>query len=61
MHISVFFFITTIAQCVPVTWEILPYTHYVFLAVNVIMWISLLVANQRDPGFLAKNTAEYHR
>ncbi len=43
------------------TWEILPRTHYVFLAVNVVMWVSLIVANQRDPGFLAKNTGEYHR
>ena len=25
------------------------------------MWLSLLVANQKDPGFLAKNTDEYHR
>ena len=25
------------------------------------MWISLLVANQKDPGFLARNTDDYHR
>ncbi len=48
-------------QCVPVTWEILPQTHYTFLFMNLVMWVSLLVANQRDPGFLAKNTEEYHR
>eukprot|EP00095_Tigriopus_kingsejongensis_P005009 maker-scaffold139_size317827-snap-gene-1.20 protein:Tk05009 transcript:maker-scaffold139_size317827-snap-gene-1.20-mRNA-1 annotation:"hypothetical protein AaeL_AAEL001203" len=48
-------------RCVPVTWNILPQTHYTFIFMNVVMWISLLVANQRDPGFLAKNTDEYHR
>ena len=48
-------------RCVPVTWSALPQTHYAFIAVNVVMWISLLVANKRDPGFLAKNTEEYRR
>ena len=48
-------------RCVPVTWAALPQTHYAFIAVNVVMWISLLVANKRDPGFLAKNTEEYRR
>ena len=48
-------------QCVPVTWENLPQTHYTFIVVNIVMWISLLVANQKDPGFLGKNTDEYHR
>ena len=43
------------------TWDLLPQTHYTFIFMNVIMWISLLVANQKDPGFLAKNTEEYHR
>ena len=50
-----------VSQCVPVTWDILPQTHYTFLVMNVIMWVSLLVANQKDPGFLARNTEEYHR
>ena len=48
-------------RCIPVTWEALPQTHYTFIVINVIMWISLLVANQKDPGFLAKNTEDYHR
>ena len=48
-------------RCIPVTWELLPQTHYTFIIMNVIMWISLVVANQKDPGFLAKNTDEYHR
>jgi len=48
-------------RCIPVTWESLPQTHYTFIVMNVIMWISLLVANQKDPGFLAKNTDDYHR
>jgi hypothetical protein len=50
-----------IFQCVPVTWDALPQTHYTFLAMNVVMWISLLVASQKDPGFLAQNTDEYHK
>jgi hypothetical protein len=48
-------------RCIPVTWESLPQTHYTFIVMNVIMWISLVVANQKDPGFLAKNTDDYHR
>lgn len=52
---------TDMFQCIPVTWEVLPHTHYAFLVMNIIMWISLLVANQKDPGFLTKNTSEYHR
>nr|XP_040568396.1 probable protein S-acyltransferase 23 isoform X2 [Lepeophtheirus salmonis] len=48
-------------RCIPVTWEALPQTHYTFLVINVIMWFSLIVANQKDPGFLSKNTDEYHR
>ena len=45
----------------PVTWEILPQTHYTFLVMNVVMWLSLIVANRKDPGFLARNTSEYQR
>ena len=45
----------------PVTWDILPQTHYTFLFMNVVMWVSLAIANLRDPGFLAKNTDDYHR
>ena len=48
-------------QCIPVTWHLLPHTHYIFIVVNLVMWISLLVANQKDPGFLARNTDDYHR
>jgi hypothetical protein len=35
---------------VPVTWDLLPYTHYTFIAINLIMWISLIISNQKDPG-----------
>ena len=48
-------------QCIPVTWHLLPHTHYIFIVVNLVMWLSLLVANQKDPGFLARNTDDYHR
>ena len=57
------------------TWHLLPQTHYIFILVNIVMWVrlastksstltltsSLLVANQKDPGFLARNTDDYHR
>ncbi|XP_023331098.1 probable protein S-acyltransferase 23 isoform X2 [Eurytemora carolleeae] len=47
-------------RCVPVTWDLLPVTHYSFLTVNLIMWISLIFSNRRNPGFLPQNTDEYH-
>jgi len=48
-------------RCVPVTWDLLPMLHYIFILVNLTMWISLIVANKKDPGFLAQNTDDYHR
>ena len=47
-------------RCVPVTWDLLPALHYIFILVNLVMWISLLVANKKDPGFLPQNTDDYH-
>jgi hypothetical protein len=37
-------------QCVPVTWDLLPFTHYTFILINLIMWTSLIISNQKDPG-----------
>jgi len=48
-------------RCVPVTWDLLPALHYIFLLINAIMWVSLLIANKKDPGFLPQNTEDYHR
>ena len=48
-------------RCVPVTWDLLPALHYIFILVNLVMWLSLLVANKKDPGFLPQNTDDYHQ
>jgi hypothetical protein len=33
-----------------VTWDLLPFTHYTFILINLIMWTSLIISNQKDPG-----------
>ena len=43
------------------TWDLLPALHYIFIIVNLTMWLSLLLANKKDPGFLPQNTEDYHR
>merc|ERR1711874_159652 len=48
-------------RCVPVTWDLLPALHYIFILINLVMWVSLLIANKKDPGFLPQNTEDYHR
>ena len=37
-------------RCVPVTWHLLPALHYIFIIVNLVMWLSILIANKKDPG-----------
>jgi len=48
-------------RCVPATWDLLPVLHYIFIMFNIIMWISLLIANKKDPGYLPQNTDDYRR
>ena len=46
-------------QVVPDTWTLIPWAHYMFLTLNVFMWISLYYANVRDPGFIPCNSPDY--
>jgi hypothetical protein len=48
-------------QCVPITWNILRVSHYCFIYWNVLMWLSWLVANRRDPGYMVLNSDGYYR
>lgn len=43
----------------PDTWSLIPWVHYVFIVLNVFMWISLYYANSRDPGFVPCNSPDY--
>uniref|UniRef100_A0ABD2W6N1 Palmitoyltransferase n=1 Tax=Trichogramma kaykai TaxID=54128 RepID=A0ABD2W6N1_9HYME len=48
-------------KCVPMTWDLLRASHYCFIYWNVLMWLSWLVANRRDPGYLPRNSDAYYR
>ena len=37
----------------------MPLTHYLFIALNVILWVSLYYANSRDPGFIPCHSPDY--
>ncbi|XP_041988305.1 probable protein S-acyltransferase 23 [Aricia agestis] len=50
-----------IIRCIPLTWNTLRLSHYCFLYWNGIMWLSWVVANRRDPGYLPRNSDTYHR
>ncbi|GLH16668.1 Palmitoyltransferase Hip14 [Gryllus bimaculatus] len=48
-------------NCVPITWNILRGSHYCFIYWNILMWLSWVIANRRDPGYVALNSDSYHR
>ena len=48
-------------QCVPITWNILRGSHYCFIYWNLLMWLSWVVANRRDPGYITLNSDGYYR
>ncbi|XP_059478437.1 uncharacterized protein LOC132198416 [Neocloeon triangulifer] len=48
-------------RCIPITWNVLRGSHYCFIYWNLVMWISWIVANRRDPGCVPLNTDSYHR
>ncbi|GLH16667.1 NF-kappa-B inhibitor cactus [Gryllus bimaculatus] len=48
-------------HCVPITWNILRGSHYCFIYWNILMWLSWVIANRRDPGYVALNSDSYHR
>ncbi|XP_020618623.1 probable protein S-acyltransferase 23 [Orbicella faveolata] len=37
----------------------MPLTHYLFISLNVILWVSLYYANSRDPGFIPCHSPDY--
>ncbi|OAD54217.1 hypothetical protein WN48_08215 [Eufriesea mexicana] len=48
-------------KCIPLTWNLLRGSHYCFIYWNIVMWISWIVANRRDPGYVPQNTETYYR
>ena len=48
-------------QALPVSWNELQLLHIIFMAVNVVMWVSLYHAATVDPGYLPRNIPEYDR
>lgn len=48
-------------KCIPLTWNLLRGSHYCFIYWNILMWISWIVANRRDPGYVPENSDTYHR
>ncbi|XP_023222196.1 probable protein S-acyltransferase 23 isoform X2 [Centruroides sculpturatus] len=47
-------------RCVPLTWDDIPLIHWFFIVTNTVMWLSMVVAHTRNPGYLKQNTDEYH-
>ncbi|GBP41422.1 Probable protein S-acyltransferase 23 [Eumeta japonica] len=50
-----------IIRCIPLTWNTLRLSHYCFLYWNAIMWLSWVIANRRDPGYIPQNSETYYR
>uniref|UniRef100_A0A182SRW2 Palmitoyltransferase n=1 Tax=Anopheles maculatus TaxID=74869 RepID=A0A182SRW2_9DIPT len=48
-------------RCIPITWNILRRSHYCFIYWNAVMWISWIIANRRDPGYIPLNSDTYYR
>nr|CAD7255761.1 unnamed protein product [Timema shepardi] len=48
-------------RCVPITWNALRGSHYIFIYWNCVMWLSWVIANRRNPGYLPLNSDGYRR
>lgn len=48
-------------RVIPKTWNLLRKSHYVYVYWNIVMWVSWIIANRRDPGFIQKNSDQYYR
>lgn len=48
-------------KCLPLTWNFLRGSHYCFIYWNILMWLSWIVANRRDPGYVPQNSDTYYR
>ncbi|UYV75951.1 hypothetical protein LAZ67_13001906 [Cordylochernes scorpioides] len=46
-------------RCVPLTWHTHPRLHAIFLCANGAMWVGLVAAHTRDPGFLPRDDPQY--
>lgn len=48
-------------RVIPKTWNVLRRSHYCFIYWNIVMWISWIIANRRDPGYISMNSDQYYR
>uniref|UniRef100_A0A1B0FEF2 Palmitoyltransferase n=1 Tax=Glossina morsitans morsitans TaxID=37546 RepID=A0A1B0FEF2_GLOMM len=48
-------------RAIPITWNILRRSHYCFIYWNAVMWISWIIANRRDPGYIPLSSDAYYR
>ncbi|EEB15132.1 Palmitoyltransferase TIP1, putative [Pediculus humanus corporis] len=46
-------------RCVPISWNQARGSHYCFIYWNIIMWITWIIANRRDPGYIPLNMESY--
>ncbi|CAO1350753.1 unnamed protein product [Diamesa hyperborea] len=50
-----------IIRCIPISWDSLRRSHYCFIYWNILMWISWIIANRRDPGYITMNSDSYYQ
>ncbi|KAJ1519451.1 hypothetical protein ONE63_004741 [Megalurothrips usitatus] len=48
-------------RCIPITWNLMRGSHYCFIYWNLLMWLSWVIANRRDPGYVPQDTEGYTR
>ncbi|XP_066145241.1 uncharacterized protein Patsas [Euwallacea fornicatus] len=48
-------------RVIPITWNILRGSHYCFIYWNMVMWICWIIANRKNPGYIAMNSDSYAR
>lgn len=48
-----------VVRFLPLTWNSLRRSHYSFIYFNILMWVSWLIANRRNPGFIPTNSDSY--
>jgi palmitoyltransferase ZDHHC13/17 len=50
-----------IIRCIPLTWNSLRRSHYFFIYWNILMWVSWIIANRRNPGYIPVNSDSYYQ
>ena len=50
-----------IIRCIPITWNTLRRSHYVFIYWNLLMWASWIIANRKNPGYIPMNCDSYYQ